>query len=58
LRFVLHLRPTEDMYDALAIEEIQAQSLDFVPLPTPSRSPRPLARAPDGAPCTLGTRGT
>ena len=49
--------PTEDMYDAIAIEEIQAQSLDLVPLPTPARSPRPLARLPRTAPPrTLGTR--
>src|SRR5207253_3604280 len=56
LLFVLHLMPTEHMYDALAINQIEAKALCVAPLPPP---PRPLGpRVPSsllGLPSTVGT---
>jgi hypothetical protein len=50
LRFVLPLRPPAYMHDAIASAERHAPPLACVPLPTPARSPRPLARWPRTAP--------
>src|SRR5262249_56808644 len=37
LRLILHLMPTEDMDDALAIQQIKAKDLGVTPLPPPPR---------------------
>jgi len=37
--FRLNLMPTQQMRDALAIDEIKPKPLDFAGLPLPSRSP-------------------
>src|SRR5919202_2448761 len=51
LLFVLYLMPTENMDDALTIEQVEAQALGIAPLPPPprslgSRAPAPLAGLP------------
>src|SRR5882762_3862255 len=40
--FVVHLMPTPQMDDAIAIEEIEAKTLGVAPLTAPQRTPGPL----------------
>src|SRR5262245_48178045 len=44
--FRVHLMPTEDMHDALAIEQVQAKPLGFAPLVAPSRPTGAVPRLP------------
>src|SRR5262252_356711 len=57
LLLILHLMPTEDMDDALAIQQIQAKALGVPPLPPPPRPFGPCASWPLlGFPGAVGTR--
>ena len=44
--FILDLMPTQQMDDAIAIEEIEAKTLGIAPLPTPQRPLGPLPSRP------------
>src|SRR5499427_11007580 len=57
LLLILHLMPTEDMDDALAIQQIEAKALGVPPLPLPPRPFGPRASWPLlGFPGAVGTR--
>jgi hypothetical protein len=43
LGLVLNLVPTQQMHDALAIDEIKPKAFDLAPLPLPRGAPGPLA---------------
>src|SRR5215471_1403773 len=54
---ILDLMPTQQMDNAIAIEEIETKTLGIAPLPTPQRPLGPFASSPRTAlPCTVGPR--
>src|ERR1700747_3638960 len=57
LVFTLHLMPTEQMHDAIAVEQVEPKPFGLVPLVSPPRPSGPVAGIAWAAPpSTLGTR--
>src|SRR5712691_7849561 len=57
LLLILHLMPTQEMHDPVAIEQIEAKALRVTPLPPPPSPLGPLASWPlPGLPGAVGTR--